>query len=272
MLRLSLAAVGVILAASPHACNGVSDCAAVSETQWDAEDQESWHRSHSCPRVKMMTDAGATFYPDSNKVFDPKVTAFSSESASCGYRLAMVFPWVDWGKTAAGVTSHDEVIVPSYFRFWAESAGMNAGLVDFLVFTTPTLEPHYVAAAKGIPNVKIFVLQDIAAFYAERLGIPDLLVDGEVLKDLKPMHGFVFESYLTEYSHWGFGDIDLIYGDLSRFLLPLLDKKDIITIHASEKPPLDLTNGLHLCKFVGLTVTYRFWCWPTFNQMDSHRM
>ena len=257
--RRSLAVV-IAAFAAPDACIGDTlGCGISPEMQWGADDQAEWLHSHSCPRVKMMADAGATYYPDSSKVFDTKAAPIPAVP-SCGHRVAMVFTWADWGKTATGVVNYDEVVVPSYFRFWAESAGMNVGLVDFLIFTTPKLYPHYETAVEGIPNVKIFMLEDsndpkgddragIANFYAERLDIPDLVIDGEVLKDLKPMHGLVFESYLTEYTHWGFGDIDLIYGDLSRFFTPLLGKHDIITIHASEKPPLGLTNGLHLCKY-----------------------
>lgn len=38
------------------------------------------------------------------------------------------------------------------------------------------------------------------------------------LCDIKPMYGHVFEDYLQSYEFWGFGDIDLVYGDLRKLL------------------------------------------------------
>lgn len=52
------------------------------------------------------------------------------------------------------------------------------------------------------------------------------------LCDLKPFYGIIHQRELHDYSFWGFGDVDLIYGDLS---LVLSDKRlklfDLITTH-----------------------------------------
>ena len=53
-----------------------------------------------------------------------------------GRRVAMVFPWVNWGK---GVVTLNEV--PAFFKYWAQSAGLSVELIDFLLFTSPVLEP-----------------------------------------------------------------------------------------------------------------------------------
>jgi hypothetical protein len=60
--------------------------------------------------------------------------------------------------------------------------------------------------------VIIHAVDDFQLLYSRALNFPDLIIDGQTLKDLKPMHGLVYESYLKGYSHWGFGDLDLIYG------------------------------------------------------------
>lgn len=38
------------------------------------------------------------------------------------------------------------------------------------------------------------------------------------LCDFKPAYGYIFESYIEGYDYWGYGDIDLVYGNLRDFL------------------------------------------------------
>lgn len=38
------------------------------------------------------------------------------------------------------------------------------------------------------------------------------------LCDLKPFYGFIHKKDLNDYTHWGFGDLDLCYGDLSMLI------------------------------------------------------
>lgn len=44
---------------------------------------------------------------------------------------------------------------------------------------------------------------------------------------MKGALGFVFEEYIGEekYSHWGFGDLDVIFGDMDSFLKGLKFQK-----------------------------------------------
>jgi hypothetical protein len=36
--------------------------------------------------------------------------------------------------------------------------------------------------------------------------------------ELKPAYGLIFDEYLKEYNFWGYGDIDLVYGNIEKFL------------------------------------------------------
>lgn len=38
--------------------------------------------------------------------------------------------------------------------------------------------------------------------------------------DFRPCYGLIFQDYLSGYDYWGYGDIDLIYGNLSTYILP----------------------------------------------------
>jgi hypothetical protein len=52
------------------------------------------------------------------------------------------------------------------------------------------------------------------------------------LCDVKPFYGFIHQEELTGYDFWGFGDIDLIYGNLSKFFTSeILKNYDIISSH-----------------------------------------
>lgn len=53
---------------------------------------------------------------------------------------------------------------------------------------------------------------------------------GYKLADFKPLYGLLFEDIVRPYDFWGYCDLDIIWGDISRFVTPkLLDNFDIIT-------------------------------------------
>jgi hypothetical protein len=53
------------------------------------------------------------------------------------------------------------------------------------------------------------------------------------LCDIKPAYGFIHEDVLQGYDFWGFGDIDLVYGNLREyFTRTLLSRYDLISNHA----------------------------------------
>lgn len=45
-----------------------------------------------------------------------------------------------------------------------------------------------------------------------------------LIVDLKPLTGVVFDDYLEGYSHWTWGDVDIIWGDLNEFI----DKRELV--------------------------------------------
>ena len=50
---------------------------------------------------------------------------------------------------------------------------------------------------------------------------------------MKPLYGIIFKEYLSKekYSHWGWGDLDIIYGKMDKFVTQqVLDNFDIITM------------------------------------------
>lgn len=102
---------------------------------------------------------------------------------------------------------------PAYFPYFLASCAGNPG-VDFLIFTN-------LAPPPAAPNVRFIALADLAAFNAlatRQLGLPIALTDPYKLCDLKPAYGVIFADYLRPYRFWGYCDVDLLFGDIRRFI------------------------------------------------------
>lgn len=69
-------------------------------------------------------------------------------------------------------------------------------------------------------NVEIIktTLQDIKKLIENKVGMNIVLEKPYKLCDYRPAYGVIFEDYIKEYDFWGYGDIDLVYGDLSAFI------------------------------------------------------
>lgn len=55
------------------------------------------------------------------------------------------------------------------------------------------------------------------------------------LCDLKPFYGLIHQKELSQYEFWGFGDVDVVWGDIDHFYSEeLLAKYDIFSTHADR--------------------------------------
>lgn len=125
-------------------------------------------------------------------------------------RIALVMPY--FGK------------LPDLATYFFESVSHQPD-IDVLLFTDADLT---------VPvgdNVKLhpFTLAEFSDLASRRLGIQMKFDTPYKICDLKPAYGAVFQDYLGGYRFWGYGDIDVIYGDLARYLQPLLDDHDLIS-------------------------------------------
>ena len=123
------------------------------------------------------------------------------------------------------------IIVP-YFGKWPVwmdlylySCGMNP-CVDILFFTDCPIP------SKIYSNTHFFPISfiDYKRRVSEALSIDFNPGNGYKLCDLKPFLGVIHAKEVSDYDFWGFGDIDLIFGNLSFLFNDLnLSKYDIIT-------------------------------------------
>lgn len=115
------------------------------------------------------------------------------------YRIAVIIPY--FGK------------FPNYFQLWLDSAGLNP-TVDFIIFTDNA--DDYVHA----PNIRFipFDLHRLKNLIEEKLHMSCCLSSAYKLCDFRPAYGLIFEDYIKDFDFWGYGDIDIVWGNIRAFI------------------------------------------------------
>lgn len=69
-------------------------------------------------------------------------------------------------------------------------------------------------------NVKLInmTLSELKKIIEEKVGFSVSLERPYKICDFRPAFGKIFEDYLQDYDFWGYGDIDVVYGNLSHFI------------------------------------------------------
>lgn len=117
--------------------------------------------------------------------------------------------------------------VPKYFTYFIKGLEFNSDIVDMILITDNKKITNYPS------NLKIIhmSLGDFSCLAREKISpkVVDLK-NPYKLCDFKPMYGKICEDLIKDYKFWGYSDIDIIYGDLKKFLTEEnLTKYDIIT-------------------------------------------
>lgn len=113
------------------------------------------------------------------------------------------------------------VIIPYFGQFkpsialFLESCKRNPA-VDWLIFTDCDI-PEAVTLTSNI-HWHAATLESVSALAREKLKLPINLTRAYKLCDLKPFYGMIFADWLNGYEYWGFGDTDVIYGDVAGYL------------------------------------------------------
>ena len=118
----------------------------------------------------------------------------------------------------------------SYFCLWLESATKNAE-IDFLIYTELT-NINFIKENFSLgSNIKMYEtsLEEISNKISNLTGGGKIeLKRPYKLCDYKPIYCYIFDE-TKNYAYWGFGDIDVILGDISNFINPsVLNKYDVI--------------------------------------------
>ena len=125
--------------------------------------------------------------------------------------------------------------LPNYFSLWLESCRYNLS-VNWLLFTDDQTVYDFPA------NVKVHYcsFQEIVHLIQSKFEYEIALTRPYKLCDFRPAFGAIFEEYLINYDFWGYGDMDLILGNIRQFLTKeILDAHDRILTHG----PLSLMRN-----------------------------
>lgn len=103
--------------------------------------------------------------------------------------------------------------LPDHFPLWLRSCEYNP-TIDWVVFVDRM--PDVTVPA----NVKMIEMkfQDFCAIISNRMEMPVAIYDAYKLCDFKPAYGYIFDDLVKEYDYWGNCDIDLIFGDIRKFI------------------------------------------------------
>jgi len=143
-------------------------------------------------------------------------------------RLAIIIPFVGQGP------EH----IPSYLNLFCIAAAGSASKVDFLLIHNGVLDSQESSCTAD--NVKFLSMGSIGAFTKQLTRVLDQVPTEElaigsldrvarilsnylfkypyVLVEFKPALGHVFSEFLEGYSHWGYSDLDIVFGDLPRWI------------------------------------------------------
>ena len=104
--------------------------------------------------------------------------------------------------------------LPWYFEYFTLSCKYNQSIHFFIVTDD-------VSYAKELPsNVRLIYmsLTELNAIASKKLGFFIDIKYGYKLCDFKPAYGLLFSNLLEKYDFWGYGDIDVIFGNIRNFI------------------------------------------------------
>lgn len=119
--------------------------------------------------------------------------------------------------------------LPNYFNLWLTSCKYNK-TINFLLFIDDETKYDYP------DNVKVIytTFENIKNQIQSKFDFNISLKKPYKLCDYKPAYGYIFNEYLEKYDLWGHCDLDVIFGNLRKFLSEeILMQNDKIYRHRS---------------------------------------
>ncbi len=102
-------------------------------------------------------------------------------------------------------------ILPPQYSAWRATALRNP-TIDFMFFTDADVEPAR--------NIIVHKMQfcDFRQIVQNAFDFPITLDRPYKLCEYKQAYGYILNNYIKTYDFWGFGDLDLVYGDIRSFI------------------------------------------------------
>lgn len=119
---------------------------------------------------------------------------------------------------------------PEWMNLYIESCKWNP-TIDWL-FLTDCGEPENKCSNVNYVHLSI---EEMEALIIQKLGIEIPLVDQSYkLCDIRPAYGILFEEHINGYDYFGYGDIDVIYGNIRKFYTNEVLKYNFISTHTDR--------------------------------------
>jgi len=140
--------------------------------------------------------------------------------------------------------------LPNYFPLWLKSCAYNETF-NWIVFTDDK------SKYDSPKNVKIIIMSfdDMRKLVKSKVNFATNINKPYKLCDFKVLYGKIFAEYINEYSHWGHCDLDVIWGNLSKFITDdKLQKYDRLFDlgHLSIYKNTDIVNDYYKKEYSGL--------------------
>lgn len=155
----------------------------------------------------------------------------------------------------------------NYFNLFLKSCEKNVEY-NWLILTDDKTQYNYPE------NVQVIytTFDEVKKKFKDRIGMNVSLPSPYKLCDFKPTYGLVFEEYIANYEYWGHCDCDVIFGDLSTLLTPLLNEEydklfaaGHLTIYKNNK----VNNSRFLNDYYGRCLAKEFLTTPEICWFDE---
>jgi len=114
---------------------------------------------------------------------------------------------------------------PGWFDYFLRSCETNK-TINWLIFSENS-KPEVIPENVRFINISA---KDLSLIIKEKLGITPIITHPFKFADFKPAYGLIFEDYLKDSVFWGYCDIDLIFGNISKFItFDIIENYDIIS-------------------------------------------
>lgn len=103
----------------------------------------------------------------------------------------------------------------NYFPLVLKSCSYNKG-IDFHIVTDNDMSSYELPENVRVINMSFAELQDLVK--VKFPGVDICLDRPYKVCDFKVAYGYLFQEYIKSYDYWGIFDVDLIFGDIEKFL------------------------------------------------------
>ena len=101
--------------------------------------------------------------------------------------------------------------LPPQYKIWRASAIYNTD-IDYMFFTDCDVEP-----AKNI-IVKKMSFEEFRQIVQDKFDFPIVLDRPYKICDFRPAFAYILSEHVKGYDFWGWGDLDVVYGDIRNFI------------------------------------------------------